>query len=198
MAFKIQNLKDIEPVSAYWSNIPDWANDGKCFDFVPDTNSERIPVTKLESWRDFSELLESEFFNRKGSQYIFRGHRRHDWGMTPTLGRLTSNGIVTDEIANNQLKLFRQAIRGRVTDNTLLVDDEQADELWAIGQHYGLMTPLLDWTYSPYVALFFAFSKEDKTEEVDNPYRAIYVLNKTFIESHELCDDIRVIEPRKD
>lgn len=198
MSFTFENTPNNKSVSAYWDNIPKWRNDGKCFDFISDTASERIPVTKIESWRDFSELLESDFFNRNGTQYIFRGHCRNDWGLTPTLGRLTKNEIVTDELAENQIKLYRQAIRGRIADNSLLVDDNQSDELWAIGQHYGLMTPLLDWTYSPYVALFFAFCKEDKKEEIDNPYRAIYVLNKTFIDTHELCGDIRVIEPRKD
>ena len=153
---------------------------------------------RIESWRDFSTMLESNFFNPNGTELVFRGHRRFDWSMTPTLGRLSRNGIITSRLAADTLTLFRKAIRGRVSDHSLLEDGLEDDELWSIGQHHGLMTPLLDWTYSPYVALFFAFSREDREDEKDNPYRAVYVLNKTFIADDEVCPDIRVFEPRKD
>jgi len=188
--------------TSYWEKIPLWnnANPEQSFDITSDAFSGRIPVTRLEHWRDFSSLLESPFFNRVDTQFIFRGHRRFDWEMTPTLARLTQNGIVTEDIAQRQLEMFRKAIRGRISDHSLLNDEDEreADELWSIGQHHGLMTPLLDWTYSPYVALFFAFAKEDKQDEKDNPYRAIYILNKSFISDDELCPDIRVFEPKKD
>ncbi|MBY8105000.1 FRG domain-containing protein [Vibrio fluvialis] len=184
------------------SKIPVWnsENPKRSFDILPEQPSGRIPVTRIEHWRDFSSLLENPFFNRVDDQFIFRGHRRFDWEMTPTLARVTENGIVTEEIAKQQLDLFRKAIRGRITDHSLLDDENERehDELWSIGQHHGLMTPLLDWTYSPYVALFFAFAKEDQTDEKDNPYRAVYILNKSFISDDELCPDIRVFEPKKD
>lgn len=184
------------------SKIPVWNSEHpeKSFDILPEQPSGRIPVTKIEHWRDFTSLLESPFFNRVDTQCIFRGHRRFDWEMTPTLARVTQNGIVTEDIAKRQLEMFRKAIRGRISDHSLLDDENERehDELWSIGQHHGLMTPLLDWTYSPYVALFFAFAKEDQPDEKDNPYRAVYILNKTFIADDELCPDIRVFEPKKD
>lgn len=186
--------------TSYWEKIPLWNNQSpeNSFDITADQISGRIPVTRLEHWRDFSALLESPFFNRPDTQLVFRGHRRFDWSMTPTLARVTNNDIITEALASQQLEMFRKAIRGRVSDHSLLEDGPQDDELWSIGQHHGLMTPLLDWTYSPYVALFFAFAKEDQEEEKDNPYRAIYILNKSFIADDEVCPDIRVFEPKKD
>lgn len=185
--------------SEYWEKIPLWDdNKGKRFEVMADAYSGRIPVTRIERWKDFTSLLEDGFFNRAGTQLVFRGHRRYDWSLAPSLGRLAPSGIVTKHLADTQLTLFRQSIRGRISDHSLLLDEGQDDELWSIGQHYGLMTPLLDWTYSPYVALFFAFSKEDQADEKDNPYRAVYVLNKSFVADDYLCPGIRVFEPKKD
>lgn len=182
-----------------FEKIPFWNKDGstKRFEVMADKFSGRIPVTRLESWREFADLLECSFFNRRETQFVFRGHRRADWALMPTLARIPVNNIITSDLANMQLERFKLAVRGRLRD-TALVDLGQEDELWSVGQHHGLMTPLLDWTYSPYVALFFAFQKEDSEDEIDNDYRAIYVVNKTFLKEYEDETTVRVIEPRKD
>jgi hypothetical protein len=180
-----------------FEKIPLWSNDKPAFEVLADDINGRIPVTRLEHWREFSELLESNFFNRTKTQNIFRGQKRFDWSLAPSLARIPTSGIIDRPLAESQLEYFRRAVRGRLNDNSLVQSDEE-DELWAVGQHHGLMTPLLDWTHSPYVALFFAFSVEDSEEEKENPYRAVYVLNKTFIADDDLCPDIRMVEPRKD
>ena len=53
-------------------------------------------------------------------------------------------------------------------------------DFWALGQHYGLMTPLLDWTWNPYKAAYFAFNEWDDPEDRNDRYRYVYALNKSL------------------
>lgn len=178
----------------HFDRVPEWP----VFAVTGDEVSGRVPVTRIASWRKLPDLLEGQFFNRPKTQLIYRGHRRYDWPLTPSLGRFDPRNIITKEVAEAQLRLFRRAVRGRISDRTLVEIDEE-DELWAVGQHHGLLSPLLDWTYSPYVALFFAFEKEDRRHgEHDNPYRAVYLLNKSHVEAEDKCPHVSVLEPRKD
>ena len=179
-----------------YEKIPRWNSQNPAFEILSDEMNGRIPVVRLEHWKDFDDLIESDFFNPKDTQLVFRGHRRSDWALMPSLARVTQNGIIDEPLADSQLNYFKLAVRGRLIDHTLARDDS-GEELWSIGQHHGLMTPLLDWTYSPYVAMFFAFEKEDSSEEDENHYRSIYVLNKTFVnEGH--CPEIKIVEPIQD
>lgn len=117
--------------------------------------ADGIAVVELSSWKWFGDYIQKTMLNRRN--FCFRGQRKAVWPLESTLDREIRRlgiGDSFDEVA--YLKEFMFATRGRRGPNPKELDE---DEWWAVGQHQGLATPLLDWTESPFVALFFAFAK---------------------------------------
>jgi FRG domain-containing protein len=82
---------------------------------------------------------------------------------------LTSAGV---EVAIRHLDAFRRAARGRRGPFPAKLENE--NEVWALGQHHGLATPLLDWTESAFVALYFAFAEEATSSTGERAVWALY------------------------
>lgn len=126
-----------------------------------------------ESWLHLKELLTEKYAGKLG--FVFRGHADKDWSLESTLSRLSkriSSDIPPETITKNQLEVFRRKIRGLRGENPKELRDF---ELWALGQHYGLCTPLLDWSESPYIAAYFAF---ENAKDCSGDYRSIYALDQ--------------------
>lgn len=136
-----------------------------------------VPACRVESWEKFIDAMRSPGHNMAKGEIVYRGQAGHNWHLSSTLGRLFDGGSVPREHEESLLHEFRLAMRGRGLDLSNIADDR---EVWALGQHHGLCTPLIDWTKSPYVALFFAFDEMD-VEGVPNPSRAVFCLNMTAI-----------------
>ena len=114
-----------------------------------------------------------------GSSYIWRGQRSANWPLEPGLDRALrkTHPDKRSFLREQHLRSFQYSVRGRRGRNPSTPASEE--EWWAIGQHNGLDTPFLDWSDSPFVAMFFAFSKE---EEPSDKRRAVYALERSATE----------------
>jgi hypothetical protein len=126
------------------------------------------------NWLDLNRLLFSNAWNeniqRFRSDFVYKGLGDARWDLRTTLIRLGGN---FGELERSLLRNFRKyAMRNPVGH----------DSEWgwlAVAQHHGLPTRLLDWTYSPYVALHFV---TDNLEQYDRD-GVIWCVN--YVEAHK-------------
>lgn len=118
------------------------------------------PVTSdivCDSWNGFLDFFHDEHALKQNQNYVFRGQASENWKLESTLKRKL-NDCVTKELEEKTLDAFKKHCLGRRGHNPPKLSES---EWWALGQHFGLATPLLDWSDSPYVAAFFAFNSEN-------------------------------------
>jgi hypothetical protein len=120
----------------------------------------RLETITYRSWDEFKSTVVTELFSNASFQrgvYIFRGQASSEWALEPSFDRCFKalDKAQRLRVHDRLLELFRKECEGM----------DVPKDIWsvylnalALGQHYGLPTKLLDWTESPYVASFFAFS----------------------------------------
>ena len=175
----------------------------------------------VDSWDKFSETFDGEFCTKEDEasngkiylgDYVWRGQRckkkdEKGEGLISSFDRefRQDDGDFVydpdrDTILKRHLNSFAYAVRSRLKEFGLTVREIKAairekllskNHIWALAQHYGLKTPLLDWSYSPYVAAYFAFQEKpddgEKSKKEDNQkYRIVWGLNYK-----QVCDNYK-------
>mgnify|MGYP000383255180 CR=1 FL=1 len=131
---------------------------------------DNTPVS-CQTWEEFKANLT----DLKHKELLYRGQSDSDWGLRTSFHR-TGRADLAKYFKTDIPKLYRHinAVTGLTFD---LNNEEDLGSLMYLAQHHGYPTPLLDWTYSPYVAAFFAFSGV-KNPEKDQNVR-IYIFDHT-------------------
>lgn len=157
---------------------------------TPRRDDAQVVVIDLPSWEAFHKQIAD--FTPSG-RYIWRGQRQA-WPLISVFDRHWQGPPSARSAAlDSGLRRFKHEM-GQAHPQIRLGHSESV--WWALGQHYGLKTPLLDWTHSPYVAAYFAFA--EKPCETDDGYRHIYALDqkslRRLIERRSRARFIEVID----
>lgn len=119
-----------------------------------------VKVETINSIDKILELMTEQKFDdgiqRYRSPYLYRGLPNQKYCLMTSLQRNCKNkqGNIEGSILRN------------FTKYAAIEDCQLKESIWRqliIGQHHGLPTRLLDWTYSPLIGLHFATSGEDLT-----------------------------------
>jgi hypothetical protein len=117
--------------------------------FSSDINNQYLTV-RIDTWED----IESFFQNVPRGQWIFRGQDDSSFKLWTSLDRFGKNsGESIEEVAIKKFKGDAQNYSEVSKYNPQTTFD------WlCIMQQYGISTRLLDFSFSPFVALFFAYN----------------------------------------
>lgn len=145
-----------------------------------------MKVTQINSVREFIEIV-----NALPNNYLYRGHSDARWVLQSSLERILGpswDGEKAKSFEDYSLKQFCSKFHLYDRDNL----KPTSKLAWlAVMQHHGVPTRLLDFTESPYVALYFAVESYNPLSRQD---LALYALDYSAFLDRSI-DHIRSREP---
>ncbi len=129
---------------------------------------------------------------------VFRGHSKEEYRLESTWHRDGKIPIGSEmERVDDTLNKFTVGMQ-KLGLGSSFNHDNRLEPL-ENGRHYGLPSPCLDFSYSPYVALFFAFNgvKQDYKSK-KNKYSVVYALNINKLATFYAKNIVPELETKED
>lgn len=149
-------------------------------------NEPSFPVIPVSTWSEYRDLVDGPRFRSWG----FRGQSDASWPLFSSLSRyLLYSKVHPDAWPGQEARILR-IFRRKAHLFLQHVPDERDSFQWlALMQHHGAPTRLLDVTWSPYVALFFAIEHGSSTA-------AVWAFNAAALDRDVLWRDARGTQDR--
>lgn len=98
--------------------------------------------------------------NINSGKWLYRGESNYEYKLIPSIGRLFGHLPFNEK--NNLFDFEKSAFNEFKISTYSQLRETNSFILLAVAQHHGLKTRLLDWSFSPLAALFFAVENEAK------------------------------------
>jgi hypothetical protein len=127
------------------------------------TQAPRYPIITAQSWTHFRDLVEGP----KYRSWAFRGQADAIWPMWSSLSRHLRYATIDPRAWTGQEERILRIFKRKSHLFLQHIPAERDSFEWlALMQHHGAPTRLLDATWSPYVAMFFALERGASTAAI--------------------------------
>lgn len=144
-----------------------------------------VAVHHAEDWSEVKSWLALP------GNWVYRGQHEATWFLTTSLERAITKTLTIPQIgldsisgparmdpAQNETKLLQEFQRRAHHYIKAVPEASEILDWLALMQHYGAPTRLLDWTLSPYVALYFAIERPSSGSE-----HAVWAIESNWLEA---------------
>jgi len=119
----------------------------------------------ITSWPEFQAAINDLTSMYATDSFVWRGQSDASWGLHSSLSRTLAGVIGRVPTEDQMVEAEKQLMRRARIDWRL--DGTPALQLFAQMQHVGVPTRLLDVTFNPLIAAWFAVARDGKTDDVD-------------------------------